>query len=190
MEGRKKGMNRFLRFKWVAGACLIFFLHGAEAAQDRKATIRAEDRKPGLDKPFGLTSSRAPIDITSDMVEADQKQNTVTFRGNVIGKQENIILYANVLTIHYDSESKGIKMVVATGNVKIVQLERRATGQKVTFKQEDNQVQLEGSAVLREGENVIRGDRVTCYMDEDRCVVEGGKGGRVNTSITPPKKEP
>ena len=183
-------MNRFLRFKWVAGACLIFFLHGAEAAQDRKATIRAEDRKPGLDKPFGLTSSRAPIDITSDMVEADQKQNTVTFRGNVIGKQENITLYANVLTIQYDSESKGIKTVVATGNVKIVQLERRATSQKATFHQDGSKVVLEGEAVIREGENVIRGERVIYYVEEERAVVEGGKGGRVSTTITPPKKEP
>ncbi len=95
-----------------------------------------------------------------------------------------------MLVIHYDSESKGIKMVVATGNVKIVQLERRATSQKVTFHQDENKVVLEGEAVVREGENVIRGERVIYYVDEERSVVEGGKGGRVSTTITPPKKEP
>ena len=190
MEGGKKGMNRFLSFQLVAGVCLLFLLLGPGTAQDRKAPRKGEDRKPGLAKPFGLTSSKAPIDITSDMVEADQKQNTVTFRGNVIGKQENITLYANVLTIHYDSESKGIKMVVATGNVKIVQLERRATSQKATFHQDENKVVLEGEAVIREGENVIRGERVIYYVEEEKGVVEGGKGGRVSTTITPPKKEP
>jgi lipopolysaccharide export system protein LptA len=190
MEGRKKGMKRFLRIQLVAGVCLLFLLIGFVTAQERKAPGKGGDRKAKLDKPFGLTSSKAPIDITSDMVEADQKQNTVTFKGNVIGKQENITLYANVLTIHYDSESKGIKMVVATGNVKIVQLDRRATSQKVTFHQDENKVVLEGEAVIREGENVIRGERVIYYVEEERSVVEGGKGGRVSTTITPAKKEP
>jgi len=142
-----------------------------------------------LEKPFGLTSSRTPIDITSDTVEANQKQNVVTFKGNVVAKQENVSLYANMLTIYYDPDTKGIKTVVATGNVKIVQLERRATSQKATFHQDENKMVLDGEAVIREGENVIRGERVIYYVDEERSVVEGGKGGRVNTTITPPKKD-
>ena len=36
---------------------------------------------------------------------------------------------------------------------------------------------------------MIRAERVTYYVDEERTVVEGGKGGRVNTKITPPQKE-
>ena len=142
-----------------------------------------------MEKPFGLTSSRTPIDITSDTVEANQKQNVVTFKGNVVAKQENVSLYANMLTIYYDPDTKGIKTVVATGNVKIVQLERRATSQKATFHQDENKMVLDGEAVIREGENVIRGERVIYYVDEERSVVEGGKGGRVNTTITPPKKD-
>ncbi len=142
-----------------------------------------------MEKPFGLTSSRTPIDINSDTVEANQKQNVVTFKGNVVAKQENVTLHANMLAIYYDPDTKGIKTVVATGNVKIVQLERRATSQKATFHQDENKVVLDGEAVIREGENVIRGERVIYYVDEERSVVEGGKGGRVNTTITPPKKD-
>jgi lipopolysaccharide export system protein LptA len=182
-------MNRFLRYQGIVLVCSLFFFMGSGEAQDRKAPGKGEGRKPALDKPFGLTSSRAPIDIVSDTVEANQKRNIVTFKGNVIAKQENIVLQANLLEIHYDSESKGIKLVVATGNVKIVQLERRATSQKATFHQDENKVVLEGEATVREGENVIRGERVIYYIDEERSVVEGGKGGRVNTTITPPKKE-
>jgi len=43
--------------------------------------------------------------------------------------------------------------------------------------------------VVREGTNVIRGERIIFYVDEERSVVEGGKGSRVSTSITPPPKE-
>jgi lipopolysaccharide export system protein LptA len=82
-----------------------------------------------------------------------------------------------------------MKEIVAAGNVKVVQLDRRATSQKAIFYQEENKVVLEGDAVLREGDNVIRGERVTYYIDEQRSVVEGKKGGRVSTTIAPKKDE-
>jgi len=91
--------------------------------------------------------------------------------------------------ITYDADSKKLKEIVAAGNVKVVQLNRRATSQKATFRQDENQVVFDGDAVIREGENVIRGERVTFYVDEGRSVVEGGKEDRVRTRITPPPKE-
>jgi len=115
--------------------------------------------------------------------------NTVTFRGNVVAKQEDKTLYANTLIIYYDPNTKKLKEIMAIGNVKLVQLERRATSQKATFQQEENKVVLDGEAVVREGENVIRGERIIFYVDEEKSVVEGGKGSRVNTRITPRPRE-
>jgi len=158
-------------------------------AQEKKGTAKSEGKKSQGDMGFGLTATRAPIDITSDTVEANQKQSSVTFKGNVIAKQEDITLYANTLVIYYDQENKKLKQIIATGNVKVVQLERRATSKKATFHQDENKVVLDGEAVVREGENVIRGEKITFYVDEERSVVEGGKGSRVNTFITPPPKE-
>jgi lipopolysaccharide export system protein LptA len=189
VEGRKEGMIRYYKIHFFVAACSLFLFLVSVTAQDRKSAGKGEDRNLKLEKPFGLTSGRTPIDITSDTVEANQKQNVVTFKGNVVAKQENVTLSANMLAIYYDPVTKGIKTVVATGNVKIVQLERRATGQKATFHQDENKVVLDGEAVIREGENVIRGERVIYYVDEERSVVEGGRGGRVNTTITPPKKD-
>jgi len=107
----------------------------------------------------------------------------------VVAKQEDATLYANILVIHYHPDTKKLKEIVATGHVKVVQLDRRATGEKVTFYQDENKVVLEGDAVAREGENVTRGERITYYLNEERSVVEGGKGSRVNTRITPTQKE-
>ncbi|MGZ3605367.1 MAG: LptA/OstA family protein, partial [Thermodesulfobacteriota bacterium] len=114
---------------------------------------------------------------------------TVVFKGNVVAKQEDTTLWANTLTILYDQNTKKIKEIIAVGNVKVVQLEKRATSQKATFDQDKNKVVLDGDAVAREGANVIRGERITYYVEEERSVVEPVKGGRVNTSITPPPKE-
>lgn len=167
---------------------LSFFFRLAEA-QEKKGVRKGDEKKPGVETGFGFTKSNEPIDIISDTVEANQKQNTVTFKGNVVAKQGDTTLYANTLVILYDGDTKKMKEVIATGNVKIVQLERRATSQKATFYQDENKAVLDGEAVVREGENVIRGERVTFYVDEERSVVEGEKGSRVTTHITPTPKE-
>ncbi len=149
----------------------------------------AQERKGGIAKGLGFTTSRSPIEITSDTVEGDQKQNRITFKGNVVAKQEEATLYANMVVVYYDAEMKKMKEIVATGNVKIVQLDRRATCQKAIFLQNENKIVLEGEATLREGENVVRGERVIYLVDEERSIVEGGKGGRVSTTIIPPSRE-
>lgn len=169
-----KGVGLLLIFFFLA----LFFTSG-----------EAQEKKTGSAKGFGFTSSRSPIEITSDTVEGDQKQNRVTFKGNVVAKQEDATLYANMVVVHYDTEMKKMKEIVATGNVRIVQLDRRATCQKATFYQIENKLVLDGEAVIREGDNVVRGERVVYVVDEERSYVEGGKGGRVVTTITPSSKE-
>ena len=182
-------MNRHGGIRLLIILFLLFLFSISVGAQGKKDVGKSGEKGLKTDRNFGFTASRAPIDITSDTVEADQKTSTVTFKGNVIAKQEDTTLYANTLTILYDSNTKKLKEIIAVGNVKVVQLDRRATGQKATFDQDQNKVILDGEAVVREGTNVIRGERITFYVDEERSVVEPVKGGRVSTSITPPPKE-
>jgi lipopolysaccharide export system protein LptA len=182
-------MNPYRRISFLIILFSIFLFSISAEAQGKKDAGKSGEKKLQTDRGFGFTASRAPIDITSDTVEADQKTNTVTFKGNVIAKQEDTTLYANTLTILYDPNTKKLKEIVAVGNVKVVQLDRRATGQKATFDQDKNKIIMDGDAVVREGANVIRGERITYYVDEERSVVEPVKGGRVSTSITPPPKE-
>jgi len=171
----------------VIPSLFLFFISGE--AQEKRGTGKNDEKKPRVERGFGFTSSRDPIDITSDTVEANQKESTVTFKGNVVAKQGDATLYTNTMVIIYHSDTKKLKEIVASGNVKIVQLERKATSQKATFYQDENKVVLEGEAVVREGENVIRGERVTYYVDEERSIVEPVKGGRVTTHIAPSSKE-
>lgn len=180
MERGEEGMKRFNRTGLLL---LLFFLALFFTSGE------AQEKKTGSGKGFGFTTSRSPIEITSDSVEGDQKQNRVTFKGNVVAKQEDATLYANMVVVHYDSEMKKMKEIIATGNVRIVQLDRRATCQKAIFYQSENKIVLEGEAVIREGDNVVRGEKVVYLVDEERSYVEGGKGGRVVTTITPSSRE-
>lgn len=167
----------------------LFFFFISGEAQEKKGSSKGGEKAEKSGGFVGFTGSRAPIDITSDTVEADQKTNTVTFKGNVVAKQEDTTLWANTLIVYYDEKSKKLKEIVATGNVKVVQLDKRATSQKAIFDQDKNKLTFDGDAVAREGSNVIRGERITYYVDEERSVVEPVKGGRVSTSITPTPKE-
>jgi lipopolysaccharide export system protein LptA len=182
-------MNRSTGIGLLVVLFSLFLIFISGEAQEKPGGTRGGESALKTGKGFGFTASRAPIDITSDSLESDGKQNTATFKGNVVAKQEDVTLYANTLVIVYDPDTKKLKEIIATGNVKVVQLDRRATGQKVTFDQDKNKVVLDGDAVVREGTNVIRGERITFYVEEERSVVEPGKGGRVSTSITPPPKE-
>jgi len=174
-------------FLFICLSLLLFLI--PVGAQEKKGMQKGGEKTLKAESGFGFTASRAPIDITSDTVEADQRQNRVTFKGNVVARQEDTTLYANILVIHYDADTKKPKEIVALGNVKLVHLERRATSQKATFQQGENKIILDGEAVVREGENVIRGERIIFYVEEERSIVEGEKGSRVNTRITPPPKE-
>jgi lipopolysaccharide export system protein LptA len=44
---------------------------------------------------------------------------------------------------------------------------------------------MTGNAVMREGRNVIRGDRIVVFLNEDRGVVESIEKNRVNAIIYP-----
>ena len=182
-------MNRSGGIGLLVVLFFLFLIFISGEAQEKSGGGKGGEGALKTDKGFGFTASRAPIYIDSDRLEADQKTNTVTYKGNVVAKQEDVTLYANTLVIIYDPDTKKLKEIIATGNVKVVQLDRRATGQKVTFDQDKNKVVLDGDAVVREGTNVIRGERITFYVEEERSVVEPGKGGRVSTSLTPPAKE-
>jgi lipopolysaccharide assembly outer membrane protein LptD (OstA) len=102
----------------------LFHFRGSQD-KDKKGGRKSGEKSLKTDTGFGFTASRAPIDITSDTVEADQKTNTVIFKGNVVAKQEDTTLYANTLTIVFDPNEKKLKEIIAVGNVKVVQLDRR-----------------------------------------------------------------
>jgi lipopolysaccharide export system protein LptA len=48
---------------------------------------------------------------------------------------------------------------------------------------------MTGDAVLREGANVVRGDRIVVFLNENRGLVDGGENRRVTATIYPGESE-
>ena len=126
-----------------------------------------------------------PIDITSDKVETYRKENLIVFKGNVIARQKDIVIYADSLEAVIIEDGKGIDRVTAGGNVKIQQGLRVAHCQKAIFYNRDQKVVLTGDPKVMEGDNVVSGEEIIFDIEKNRIEIKGGTSGRGKAKVQP-----
>lgn len=150
----------------------------------------------------GLYGAGNPIQITSDRLDAYDDKALVLFSGNVVATQDDAVIHADELYLYYEKEKKGentpsgvtvsggkVKRIELKGNVHIEKGERTVSGDKAVFRNADQTVVMTGNAVMREGDNVIKGDKITVFLNENRGIVESsGKNKRVTAVIYPEDK--
>ena len=140
----------------------------------------------------GATGERkAPLVITSESLEADNKKGVAIFSGNVIAEEE-FLLCSDELILGLGAGEQ-VDKIVATGNVVILYENKVSGADRAEYVKESRKLVLTGSAVVVECGDRIRGERIEIFMDEDRAVVDGGigaAGGRVKAVIMPEKKCP
>ena len=132
---------------------------------------------------------QAPVEVTADRLEADETAGTVAFVGNAVAVQGGLTIHADRLTILYVTDSREVERVIAAGEVRILQENREATGDKAVFNRGEQTITLTGSPAVREGQSYVQGEEVVLFLDERRSIVRGGTGGRVNAVFQPPPKE-
>jgi outer membrane protein assembly factor BamD len=140
---------------------------------------------PPETKETKLGDKSQPIDITSDKVEAYWKENLIIFKGNVIARQKDIVIYADSVEAVVIEDGKGIEKVIAGGNVKIQQGLRIANCQKAVFYNVEQKVVLTGDPKVSEGDNIVSGDEIVFDIEKDRVDVKGGPSGRGKAKIQP-----
>lgn len=121
-----------------------------------------------------------PITITSNNMEARKKENLVIFKGDVKAEQKDYTLYSKELYVYY-ADGKEIKEMIATGDVRIVQLNKTATGEKAVYTRENRAVVLTGNPQVEQDCDVVKGDKITIYLDDNKSLVEG----RVRAVVNP-----
>jgi lipopolysaccharide export system protein LptA len=129
--------------------------------------------------------SREPVEISADRLEADDLAKTLVFIGNAVAKQGEVTISGDRLTIHYLPEGGDVERIVAEGNVRIVQGERLATGQRGEYFRAEERAVLTGTPRVSEGANSVQGHEITLFIRENRSVVKGGADGRVNAVFQP-----
>jgi lipopolysaccharide export system protein LptA len=107
------------------------------------------------------------------------------YRGDVVAKQGEVKLAADVLTLSLAADSTSeLRTVVAEGNVRFSKGDRRASVRRAEYDQAKRLIILDQDAVLEDARGNVSGDRVSVYLDEGRTVVEGGEG-RVRAVLRP-----
>ncbi|MEW6375644.1 MAG: lipopolysaccharide transport periplasmic protein LptA [Thermodesulfobacteriota bacterium] len=147
-----------------------------------------EETKKGVlpeHREVKLGDTDQPIDITSDRVEAYAKKNLIVFKGNVMARQRDIVIYADSIEAVIIEDGKGIEKIVAGGNVKIQQGLRVASCQKAIFYNLDQKVILTGDPKVWEGDNIVSGDEIIFDIEKNQIEVKGGPSGRGKAKIHP-----
>jgi len=140
-----------------------------------------------------------PIQIVSDRLDAYNEKRLVVFTGNAVATQGDKIIKSDRLLLYYKKNQQGpektgsketdnagdLEKIEAKGHVIVTQGERTVTGDNATYYQETQQIIMTGNAVMNEGRNVIRGDKIIVYLNENRGVVEGTEKNRVKATIYP-----
>jgi len=133
--------------------------------------------------------SYRPINITSDRMEADNRNRTVDFLGNVVAKREDMVIFSDRISAFYTEEGQ-IQKIIARGNVKINQQDRIATCVEAVFFQPTQKIVLTGTPKVWQGKNIVTGGKITISLNEDKIDIEGaGKNDRVNAIIYPMGKD-
>jgi lipopolysaccharide transport protein LptA len=130
----------------------------------------APARPSGVPKePFKVfdTKSKAPVEITSLKLSADLAENKIFFIGQVVVRQGSRVIYSDNLEATYDEEG-GIKSFYATGNVKMTSKESFAVGDKMFWDNTKQTVKLWGNPRLIRDKQVILGEEMLFYTNEDR----------------------
>ncbi|MCX7634916.1 MAG: hypothetical protein N2Z74_04145 [Syntrophales bacterium] len=149
--------------------------------------------------PGGLLMGSQPIKITSDRLEAFGDKRLVVFSGNAVAVQGDKIIRADRLSLYYKKETSGVKTgdpggiegagelerIEAKGRVRITHGKRQVTGDEAVYEQDTQIITMTGNAVMREEGNVVRGDKITVLLNENRGVVEGQPNRRVSATIFP-----
>ncbi len=132
-----------------------------------------------------LADTSEPVDITSDRVETYSKENLIIFKGNVIARQKDIVIYADSIEAMVMEGGKGIEQVLAIGNVKIQQGLRVASCKRAVFQNLDRKIILTGDPKVSEGDNMVSGEEIIFDLTQNRVEVKGGTGGRGKAKIYP-----
>jgi lipopolysaccharide export system protein LptA len=168
----------------LAIAALAATVLGAELAnaQDQISALKGHD-------------SKAPIDISADRAEAQDRADRAIFAGNVVVKQGELTLKTARLTLAYATQNGlDINRIDASGGVTVISPSETARGDFAVYDPQDALITMVGNVRLEREGSFLTGARLTIDLDTGRAVMDGGLrgvnqgGGRVSGRFTVPKK--
>lgn len=145
-------------------------------------------------------NSNAPVDVTADRIEVQDRADRALFIGNVHATQAELTLETARLTVAY-SNSPGagsggvqIRRLDAAGGVVVRSPSETARGDFGIYDLDRKLITVIGNVQLNQRQNVVSGQRLVINLDTGRAVIDGGppgvnsSGGRVKGHFTVPQR--
>jgi lipopolysaccharide export system protein LptA len=139
------------------------------------AALKGSAGQSGPFSALQLSSGHGPIDIKSDTLELDYKNNSVLFSGHVRAVQADALLTSNSLKVLYGKDFHQVKEMFANGNVRMSQGTRWATGEHAVLNQVGHTVTLTGNPVVHDGPDQVTGTRIIVHLDSGKSEVIGAR---------------
>ncbi len=141
-------------------------------------------------------NSDAPIDVTADRIEVQDRADRAIFAGNVHVRQDDLTLDTQRLTVAYTS-SGGVQIqrLDASGGVVVKSPSETARGDFGIYDLDRKLITLVGGVQLNRQDSQVVGSRLVIDLNSGRAVIDGGgpgigqSGGRVTGHFTVPKKK-
>ncbi len=145
-------------------------------------------------------NSNAPVDVTADRIEVQDRADRAIFAGNVHAIQGDLSLDTSRLTVAYSGGQGGsgnpqIHRLDAAGGVVVKSPSETARGDFGIYDLDRKLITLLGNVQLIREQNRVNGARLVIDLDSGRAVVDGGppgvnqSGGRVNGHFTVPQRQ-
>jgi len=146
----------------------------------------------------------APIDVTADRIEVQDRANQATFIGRVHAVQGDMTMDAARMTVNYArAQTPGgdpqIQRIDASGGVTVIDSSERAQGNFGIYDLDKGLITLIGGVTLTRGTNTVRGARLVIDTNTGRATVDGSAvgggtsaapGGRVTGRFSVPQRKP
>lgn len=139
--------------------------------------------------------SSAPVDVTADRIEVQDRSDRAIFAGNVHVTQASLSLDTARLTVAYSSAGGvQIRRLDASGGVTVRSPSETARGNFGIYDLDRKLITLVGDVQLIRGGSNISGSRLVIDLDSGRAVIDGGapgvgqSGGRVTGHFTVPQR--
>jgi len=139
--------------------------------------------------------SNAPIDVSSDRIEVQDRADRAIFAGSVRVRQASLALDTERLTVAYSSTGGvQIRRLDASGGVTVRSPSETASGNFGIYDLDRKLITLVGAVQLNRGGSRINGSRLVIDLRTGRAVIDGGapgvgqSGGRVTGRFTVPQR--
>ena len=175
-----RGMGRSIIVALALAGTLT--LSGLAVAADPVSALKGHD-------------SSAPVDVTADRIEVQDRSDRAIFAGNVHVRQATLSLDTERLTVAYSSGGGvQIRRLDASGGVTVRSPSETARGNFGIYDLDRKLITLVGGVQLNRGGSQISGSRLVIDLNSGRAVIDGGapgvgqRGGRVTGRFTVPQR--